>query len=421
MCKPALVCRYLAEGIMRRSTKVMAVVMTTALAAGSLAGCSGVSMDKYSSTVAATYGDQDIYLDEANFFLRYQQWTQEAMYWDMITAYTGYTDLWTYPSGDGEKTMGDALKERVMAQLLQTRILNEHASDYNVELTDADRDLVAEAVQAVRTNFADEFFQYTNPSDEDMTTWFEQNALASKVWQAVKDAAEVTVTDEECQEFTLSYVLVPYPSEDSDTDETTAADGEESTPALEGEDLANEVLSRLQAGEEFSAFEDELGVKSTTTSYLKNATDNTTDLFLRGVTMATGDVEMFESTDNGWYVVKCDSDLDEEATEKQRETATNDKKEEAFNEVYTAWAEAAPEFKVKSCWGELALGGEKIYVAQTTAASDESETTASDESETTASDAETAAAEESAQTSEEESTEETAAETSAEESSSAQG
>ena len=137
-----------------------------------------------------------------------------------------------------------------MAQLLQTRILIDHASDYSVDLTDEDRDLVAEAVNAVRTNFADEFFNYTNPSDEDLTTWFEQNALASKVWQAVKDAADVTVSDEECQEFTLEYVLVPFPSEDSSdteetTAETTAADGEDSTPALEGEDLANEVLSRL--------------------------------------------------------------------------------------------------------------------------------------------------------------------------------
>lgn len=121
---------------MSKATKAMAVAMTAAMAAGSLAGCGGVSMDKYASTVVATYGDEDIYLDEANFFLRYQQWTQEAMYWDMITAYTGYTDLWTYPSGDGEKTMGDDLKERVMAQLLQTRILIDHASDYSVELTD---------------------------------------------------------------------------------------------------------------------------------------------------------------------------------------------------------------------------------------------------------------------------------------------
>ena len=57
---------------MSKATKAMAVAMTAAMAAGSLAGCGGVSMDKYASTVVATYGDEDIYLDEANFFLRSQ-------------------------------------------------------------------------------------------------------------------------------------------------------------------------------------------------------------------------------------------------------------------------------------------------------------------------------------------------------------
>ena len=45
---------------MSKATKAMAVAMTAAMAAGSLAGCGGVSMDKYASTVVATYGDEDI-------------------------------------------------------------------------------------------------------------------------------------------------------------------------------------------------------------------------------------------------------------------------------------------------------------------------------------------------------------------------
>ena len=42
-------------------------------------GCgSSVSPEKYSTTAAATYGDQTIYLDEANFWLRMNQWSTES-------------------------------------------------------------------------------------------------------------------------------------------------------------------------------------------------------------------------------------------------------------------------------------------------------------------------------------------------------
>lgn len=375
---------------MKNYTKKLTVTLAAALAAGTLAGCGGVSLDQYPSTVAATYGSEDIYLDEANFFLRYQQWVQEAMYWDYM-GYFGYTDLWTSPSNDGSKNMGEYLKEQVMAQLWQTRVLRDHAAEYNVELTEADQTRITEAVAAVHENFSEEFFTYVNADDALITEWMTDNALAVKVWDAVKASAEVTVTDEECEMFTVESVLVTNSTE---TEETTAAAdeaAEAAEPKLTGEALADEVLARLEAGEEFADFSTELGVTSSTKSFLKVTQEETSDaLYLAGVGMATGDVRKV-SAENGWYVVKCVSDSDEEATAKQRETAEDQKREDFFKEVYAGWAAESPAFEVKSCWDDVKFSGEKIYVAQTTAAT-EAETTGETASESGESTAETTTA-----------------------------
>lgn len=362
---------------MKNWKKKLTAALAAALAVGTMAGCGSTSLDKYPSTVAATYGSENIYLDEANFFLRYQQWVQEAMYWDYMS-YFGYTDLWTAPGGDGSKTMADSLKEEVMAQLWQTRVLRDHAEEYGVSLTEADQTRITEAVAAVHENFAEDFFQYVNNDDARLAEWFTQNALAVKVWDAVKQSAEVSVSDEECQMFTIESVLVTNPSEAEESaaaEETEAAAEESEEDALTGEALADEVLARLEAGETFDSINEDLGVTSSTNSYLKTSSDPSDTLFVAGVTMATGEVRKI-ATDNGWYVIQCVSDLDEDATADKKASVEDEKREAYFNEVYAGWAAESPAFEVKSCWNDVKFSGEKIYVELTTEAASAEETTA---------------------------------------------
>lgn len=102
----------------------------------------------------------------------------------------------------------------------------------------------------------------------------------------------------------------------------------------------------------------------------------TTELYTAGVNMKSGDVELVGNAEDGWYVIKCVSDLDEEATEQKRLEVADSKQEEYFNEVYTGWAASAKAFEVKSSWDDVKFSGEKIYVAAETTAA---ETTAAGE------------------------------------------
>lgn len=337
--------------MMKKMVKKLTALAAAVMMVGSMAGCSTPAGD-YSTTVVANYGDEAIYLDEANFFLRYQQWFQEGTYWDMYYNYFGILNMWESESGVGTKTMGQYLKEEVMAQILQTRILNEHAAEVGVSLTDTEKEQIANAVSGFRLSVAEEFFDYAPATDEDITEWFEKNALAVKVWDAVKSSKEVEVTEEECQMFTVEYVYVSVTEDDAEVEEGT----------LVNEELANAVLSRLQAGEEFDAINEALGTSSYTNSYLKVGDTATTDLYKVGVTMAEGDVQMTGDAENGWYIIKCVSELDANATLDKRAEVADSKQEEYFNEVYAGWAAAAKAFEVEKSWDDVKFSGEKIYV-----------------------------------------------------------
>ncbi|MCD8330342.1 MAG: peptidyl-prolyl cis-trans isomerase, partial [Lachnospiraceae bacterium] len=63
---------------MKTITRKIAVLLAVILTVGSTAGCGSSTVGDYATTVVATYGDEKIYLDEANFWLRYQQWMNEA-------------------------------------------------------------------------------------------------------------------------------------------------------------------------------------------------------------------------------------------------------------------------------------------------------------------------------------------------------
>ena len=435
--------------------KGMAALLAAALTAGTAAGCAA-SMSEYGTTPALVYGDETVYLDEANFWLRYEQWVMESQY-GLMYQYYGYENMWDAPA-DEYTTLGQQLKEDVMAQLIQTCILNDHAEEMGVTLTEEDQTRIADTIAEFRENFDASFAEYSDASDESITTWMQKNAMAVKVWNAVKQDTEVTVSDEESQMFTVEYATITESTSapestaaataeadstaaenttaadtaeaDSTAEETTAAEttaaessqasGEESTAAetesagaettaeettgaeeaLAGEALADEAVRRLQEGQSFADFEDELGLTSSSQSFLKSDTENESTIYQNAVDMATGDVKKV-AYDGGWYVIYCVSDLDEEATEEKRAQVEDDKREEYFNTVYADWAAAAPEYEVQDGWDDLKVD-QMIYVAKETTAAETTGSTEAAGTETsgaadnTETEAETTAGEESA-------------------------
>ncbi|MCD8054519.1 MAG: hypothetical protein LUF00_10890 [Lachnospiraceae bacterium] len=405
---------------MKTITRRIAMLLALILTVSSTAGCgSSSTVGDYSTTVVATYGDENIYLDEANFWLRYQQWVTEAYYRELYT-YFGYDNMWTIEYDD-DTTMADYYKENVMAQILQTRILLDHVEDYEIELTDDQKTAVSDYVSEFLETYP-LFMNQTDATEDQIVEWMEMNATANLVAQAVKDAAEISISDEECQEYSIEYILVEEEDEEEETtaedgsetyaeqtaEETTAAEetGEDATETAEaeaetvtgettaeettiaeeettedssastatGEELAQQVYEMAEDGFEFSDIEDTLGVTSSTASYLLTGEESTDITYTTSAEMEAGEIQMVQEEGTGWYIIKKTNDLDEDATEEKREELTEEAEDEAFNEVYAEWAEEAPTFKVKEkIWAQVEIT-DKIYEEETEEETSEDET-----------------------------------------------
>ena len=367
---------------MKKRLSIIAMGLALVLAMSAFTGCGKSLADpgNLGSTVAATIGDDTIYMDEANFFVRYSQWGMESYYWAYYQ-YIGYASMWDAPGGDNpDQSLATVVKQSVMNELLQTRILMKKAPEYNVTLTDADKETVKGYVHQVMDGLTDEFYQYANVTEEQLTTWYENNALANKVQRVIRDQAEVNVSEEDCKMFTVRYLMIP---DNEDFEGQTLNEGVEiDTAKAEAEYL----VKHVQDGEDFETLVAEFDGEATLRSYPVKDEERTDQPAIIGAGLKTGEITMEHvdtEEETGWYVVYCVSDNDADAAAEQRETLEEEQRDTYFESIYTGWTEGVT-FEVKDAYNDLTVSyGEMIY-AEPTEAETEATTEAGTEATTEA-------------------------------------
>lgn len=312
----------------------------------------------------------------------------------------------------GGKTLEAATKEDVMAALLQTEALVAHAEDYGVSLSDKDMEKVNQACGDFFAQESGKLAEATGATEELVKRIYEKNALANKVWQAVVADTDTQVSQEESQQAGIRYILIREetegePAETASAQNEESGESEESNEAAESpETRANAIVSRIQAGEDIGAVAEELGLTCNTAHYAKfrdeSAVETEDVLGSAAASMTEGEARAVSGEGaTGWYVVYCDTENDEEATENEVERIIRERKAARFTEVYEGWEK--PELKVdEDVWELVEFSGNPVYTAEpetveSTAAGETAESTATAET-VGETGAETAPAESEAQT-----------------------
>lgn len=214
---------------MNRIMKYAAAALAAATAVSTLGGCEQLEKKAPENTVAVSFGDTNIMLDEITYMIRSMEYTYESYFGSNICG----NDM-----GDGSgMTVGDYIKQMSLSQLRQTLVLNEYAKKNGIELSDDQKAKVDEVIEKLQTE-SEDYLEAVGATDELIEKTYTENAIANLVYMDLVADVDTTVGDDEFLRKKIAYVkLTP-----SELTETTAAD-EATTEVSSDEDSSEEASS----------------------------------------------------------------------------------------------------------------------------------------------------------------------------------
>ena len=232
---------------MNRIMKYAAAALAAATAVSTLGGCEQLEKKAPEDTVAVSFGDTNIMLDEVTYMIRSMEYTYESYFGSNICG----NDM-----GDGSgMTVGDYIKQMSLSQLRQTLVLNEYAKKNGIELSDDQKAKLDEAIEKLQTE-SEDYLEAVGATDELIEKTYTENAIANLVYMDLVADVDTTVGDDEFLRKKIAYVkLTP-----SELTETTAAD--EATTEVSSDEDSSEEASSIENTEA----ESESASKDVTTS-----------------------------------------------------------------------------------------------------------------------------------------------------------
>lgn len=319
--------------------RILSVVSIGAITAALLAGCGNqgkAGASAASDDAAVTMDQGSISMGEARLYAYVMKNQYEAYYGPSI---------WDMEVEDGV-TLGDSMKNVITDQLVQTIILNSQAEAYGVSLSDEDNQAVEEYVKNFKTNIGEDVMEKEGFTEDNIRSVVQKSTLAGNVYQAMFDAEEVELTDEEKADATcikVQHVLISTTDttkKDDEGNNVDMTDEEKEAYLAEQKEKAEEALTRAKNGEDFQALAD--GYSSENAgfefSFDKNGYDpvNMSSMVKPFYTAAwklgEGEISDLVESQYGYHIIKCVSLNDEEATQASITSAENNKKSTSVDE-----------------------------------------------------------------------------------------
>ena len=322
---------------MRRFVKkAAALTMACTMAVGMMTGCS-TSKDlktQNGSKVLFSYDGVDVTLKEAWIYANMSK-AQYDYYYGM---YYG-TDFWTTQIGtseDGEPVLfEDNVKSQIVAQIKEIIVLNNKAEEYEVELTDDEKEECADyAEEFAKSTEGSQILKDCGASESDMAEIYEKNKIASKVQQAAVADVDTEVSDDEARETTIARIV--YATTKTDDDGATVdMTEEEKAEALK---TAQAALAKIQAGTSLADVASEAEYENTSETFAAGESEEGEAFEAKLADMKDGDLmsEVMEC-DNGYVVAQLTAYTDRDATDSNKESIVSERQQEAFYDLYDEW------------------------------------------------------------------------------------
>lgn len=330
--------------------KIAVLCLTGAVLCGSLTGCAdntkivvttGLSGNQLFKIGSATCTTPEIMVYLTTFFNEYVD--------------TYGQEMWHYDFGG--VSLEEHVKDVVLSKMTQIKIMNLMAAERNITLNNEEKSQAGTAAESYFVLLTEPLKEQEKITLEVVKKVYEEYALANKVYVTITEAADMEISDDEAR--TVTAEVIYFKNWKLKNKEKVTLTEAETLKVLKN---AGDVLKKAKAGEDFSAlavqYSDD---KQTTKSYARGSVELKFEELL--FSMDEGDISNVIELSDGYYIVKCISTMDYEATQKNKVVLAKQRKQEAFSEAYNEIAiDTHSQFRDKQ-WDLITLN-EEIHTSE---------------------------------------------------------
>lgn len=328
---------------MKNSAKKAAVTaLVCVTAAGMMAGCGNKKLD--GTQTAVTVNKQEIPLGVVSLAARMQQAQAEAMY-AMYFGGSSDMSIWDTEMGDdSDETYGENAVTTSVETVEKMCLEKEHASEYDVEITEDEQKALEEAAKNFIAANSEETLAELAVDEDIVKTFLELETYDVKMKDAIEAKADIDLDEKEYQQMAFSYASVTVGGDDLSDDDIKT--NEENIQKFFDKVKEDPTADFSTLGDEIS--EDMTATSGTCPTY-EEGDDSATNgsAYPDDVRDALRELEEGEvnseiiKTDSTWYVVRLDSKNDETSSESKKESLTETKKEDYYNDTTDGWKDEA--------------------------------------------------------------------------------
>lgn len=263
------------------------------------------------------------------------------------------TEMWDYDFGG--ISLENHVKDIVLSKMVQIKIMNIMAADRKITLSTEEEAKAAAAAQEYYGALTETLKSEEKITEDVVLKVYQEYMLANKVYQSITQSAEMEISDDEARTVTAQIIYFKN-WKIKNNEKVTMSESE----LQNVKSTAQKVLSQVREGENFEGLALQYGDgKQVKKSFARGSVEPAFEELL--FSLNTGEISDVLDLEDGYYIVKCISTMDYEATQQNKLVLAEQKKEEAFEKAYEEVAADTPEQFRKRQWQRITLKEEIHY------------------------------------------------------------
>lgn len=276
-----------------------------------------------SGVIMMTVGKSNVYKEEVLFYMHQLREKYEG---------TLGKEIWNIKIVE-DQDFGTYALEEIQKMILEVNIICQEAGKREIIL-DEDEKMEARALaENYMSTLSEEEKAQAGFSIANVTKVYEQNMLASKMYDITTADVNTNISDEEAREVTIQYLKIITNGEDK-TGKQIRMNSQEKAEAKK---TAQELLKQAKETEDFKTFAQQ-NSDAAEVELTFGREDGPEDFVTQAFQLETGGFSPVIEAESGYYILYCVSDFDQEAVTAKKEEIIENNQQEAFMKAYEEWS-----------------------------------------------------------------------------------